>query len=101
MHHRHVAGIEPVTGEIEIRAITFLQSEHIAIEIARALQIGAGDGEMFECFEGHGGHERLSRERERRIAHFPVVALLKGTPLSTRMSCGRPSTRSAMMLRRI
>src|SRR5258706_10020229 len=41
---------------------------------------------------------------DRRVAdHFylPVGILLKGTSLSTRMSCGRPSTRSAMMFRRI
>src|SRR6266480_566259 len=35
-------------------------------------------------------------------AHRPLVGiLLNGTSLSTRMSPGRPSTRSAMMLRRI
>src|SRR3982075_1973749 len=37
-----------------------------------------------------------------RHAHRPLVGiLLNGTSLSTRMSPGRPSTRSAMMLRRI
>jgi hypothetical protein len=32
---------------------------------------------------------------------FPLGTLLNGTLLSTRMSPGRPSTRSAMMLRKI
>src|SRR2546428_578783 len=37
-----------------------------------------------------------------RHVHLPLVGiLLNGTSLSTRMSPGRPSTRSAMMLRRI
>src|SRR6266851_2583071 len=44
---------------------------------------------------------RRARRGIRHI-HRPLVGiLLNGTSLSTRMSPGRPSTRSAMMLRRI
>src|SRR5579871_4259932 len=47
---------------------------------------------------------RIARIRLRRVTHghLPLVGiLLNGTSLSTLMSPGRPSTRSAMMLRRI
>src|SRR5215217_4324768 len=55
------------------------------------------------------GRRKLSGQGTRATAHVPirryarplVGILLYGTSLSTRMSPGRPSTRSAMMLRKI
>src|SRR5690242_2789316 len=87
MHHRHVAAIEPVARETQLGPRAFLQSQYIAIEVAGALEVQTVDGVVLESFQRH--------------LYRPVGALLNGTSLSTRISCGRPSTRSAMMLRKI
>src|SRR3954463_13970972 len=71
----------------------------------RLRQEGAHGGAVAEEFLEHADaiFARVARLRRLCIhAHRPLVGiLLNGTSLSTRISPGKPSTRSAMMLRRI
>ena len=54
MHDRHAAEVEPVTLEGKFRPVAHRKAEHVAIEIARALQAGAADRVVLEHFDGHG-----------------------------------------------
>ena len=73
--------------------------------VARGTGSGMKARQEKRCCQQLFEHHRSARCRllpRRHHAHLPLVGiLLNGTSLSTRMSPGRPSTRSAMMLRRI
>ncbi len=53
VHGGDAAGIEPITGEVERRAVAVLQPKHVAIEVLGALQIGRFDGVMLQGAERH------------------------------------------------
>src|SRR3954471_14221823 len=71
VHGGSAAGIEPIAGEIERRALAVFQSEHVAIELLAALQIGGFDREMLQSAEWHGllPRRRLSRHRRPSSRH--------------------------------
>jgi hypothetical protein len=53
VHGGDAAGIEPVAGEVERRAVAVLQPEHVAIEVLGAFQIGRFDRVMLQDAERH------------------------------------------------
>src|SRR5438132_7528907 len=57
---RHVAAIEPVAREGEIRAKPLLQPKHIPIEIARRFEIVGLYRDMVQYIDPHGGLLRRS-----------------------------------------
>ena len=54
VHGGDAAGIEPVAGEIERRAIAVLQPQHVAVEVLGALQVGRFDGVVLQAAKRHG-----------------------------------------------
>jgi hypothetical protein len=60
MHRGGAAGVEPVAGKIERRAVAVFQPEHIAVEILGALEIGRFDGVMLQTAKSHGRSPRQS-----------------------------------------
>ena len=54
VHGRLPAGVEPVAGEVEGRAVADLEAEEVDVEGAGGLEVGGADGVVVQAFEGHG-----------------------------------------------
>src|SRR5258706_12944463 len=61
MHHRHLAAIEPIAREIEIRPEPLFEPQDVAVEIARRFQIVGLYRDMVQYIDPHGGLLRASR----------------------------------------
>jgi hypothetical protein len=53
MHDRHVAAVEPITGEVEIRAEAHFETENVPIEIACRFEVVGLNGDVVKCIERH------------------------------------------------
>src|SRR5262249_22134300 len=60
-HDRHIAAIEPISREFEIRPEADLEPQHIAIEIAGRFEIVGLDRDMVQYIDPHGSLHRASR----------------------------------------
>ena len=75
MHYRHIAAVEPKTGEVEIQAKAHLETENVPIELARRFEVVGPNGDVVKCVQWHrrdlpvrilvGGVQRLTRPRRR------------------------------------
>jgi hypothetical protein len=54
MHGRHVAAIEPITGEIQVRTEADLETENVPVKISGRFEIGGLDSDVVESVERHG-----------------------------------------------
>ena len=53
MHRGGAAGVQPVAGKIERRAIAVLQTQHVTVEILGALKVRWFDGVMLQAAKSH------------------------------------------------
>jgi hypothetical protein len=53
MHDGNAAAVKPVAGEIHLRPEAGVQSQHLAVEIFGALEIGAFEREVLQLLGRH------------------------------------------------
>ncbi len=55
VHHRGRAGVQPVSAELERRAVADLEAEHVAVEVARALDVVGEHEHVLDPTDRHAG----------------------------------------------
>lgn len=53
MQYRVPAGVEPHTWRIERRAIAYLESEHLSVELAQSVEVPGANIEMIDAVDAH------------------------------------------------